>query len=93
MKLYSTINYTEDDDKKKVEEHIVFNFKNFIESLCYSEDIVELDAIENFDNEKEKPVVTEMKLSIEDFASFCKGSIYITCNSMRARTIDFRHLE
>ena len=32
LKLYSTINYTEDDDKKKIEEDIVFDFKNFIES-------------------------------------------------------------
>ena len=30
LKLYSTINYTEDDDKKKIEEDIVFDFKNFI---------------------------------------------------------------
>ena len=44
----------EDNDKKKIEEDIVFNFKNFIESLYYSEDIVELDVIENFNNEKEK---------------------------------------
>ena len=58
LKLYSTINYTEDDYKKKIEEDVVFNFKNFIESLYYSEDIVELDVTENFDNEKEKPVVT-----------------------------------
>ena len=58
LKLYSTINCTEDDYKKKIEEDVVFNFKNFIESLYYSEDIVELDVTENFDNEKEKPVVT-----------------------------------
>ena len=54
LKLHSTINYTEDNDKKKIQENIVFNFKNFIESLYYSEDIVELDVIENFNNEKEK---------------------------------------
>ena len=54
LKLHSTINYTEDNDKKKIKENIVFNFKNFIESLYYSEDIVELDVIENFTNEKEK---------------------------------------
>ena len=30
LKLYSTINYTEEDnDKKKIEEDIDFNFKNF----------------------------------------------------------------
>ena len=69
LKLYSTINYTEDSDKKKIED-IVFNLKNFIGSLYYSEDIVELHVIENFDNEKEKPVVTKKKLSIEDFVSF-----------------------
>ena len=91
LKLYSTINYTEDDEKKKTEEYIVFNFKNFIESLYYSEDIVELDVIENFDNEKEKPVVSKKKLTIEDFISFCTGSRYITHNLMRAGTIDFRH--
>ena len=93
LKLFSTINYTEDDAKKKIEEDIVFNFKNFIDSLYYSEGIVELDVIENFDNEKEKPVVTKKKLSIEDFASFCKGSRYLTHNLMRAATIDFRHFE
>ena len=54
LKLHSTINYKEDNGKKKIEEDIVFNFKNFIESLYYSEDIVELDVIENFNNEKEK---------------------------------------
>ena len=54
LKLHSTINYTEDNDKKKIQEDIVFNFKNFIESLYYSEDIVELDVIENFNNEKGK---------------------------------------
>ena len=54
LKLHSTINYTEDNDKKKIEEDIVFNFKNFIGSLYYSEDIAELDVIENFNNEKEK---------------------------------------
>ena len=72
LKLYSTINYTEDNEKK-IEEDIVFNFKNFIESLCYSADIVELDVTENFDNEKEKPVVSKKKLTIEDFVSFCTG--------------------
>ena len=54
LKMHSTINYTEDNDKKKIEEDIVFNFKNFIQSRYYSEDIVELDVIENFNNEKEK---------------------------------------
>ena len=93
MKLYSTINYTEDDDKKKIEEDIVFNFKNLIVSLYYSEDIFELDVIENFDNEKEKPVVTKNKLSIEAFVSFCTRSRYITHNLMLAGTIDFRHFE
>ena len=93
MKLYSTINYTEDDDKKKIEEDIVFNFKNFIVSLYYSEDIFELDVIENFDNEKEKPVVTKNKLSIEAFVSFCTRSRYKTHNLMLAGTIDFRHFE
>ena len=81
MKLYSTINYTDDNDKKKIEENIV------------SEDIAELDVIENFDNEKEKPVVSKKKLTIEDFVSFCTGSRYITHNLMRAGTIDFRHFE
>ena len=52
LKLYSTINYTEDNDKKKIEEDIVFNFKDFIESLYYSEGIAELDVTENVDNEK-----------------------------------------
>ena len=64
-----------------------------IESLCYSEDIVELDVIENFDNEKENSVFTKKKLSIEDFISFCTGSRYITDNLMRAGTIDFRYFE
>ena len=93
LKLYSTINYTENDDKKKTEEYIVFNFKNFIAFLYYSEDIVELDVIENFDNDKENPVVSKKKLTIEDFVSFCTGSRYITHNLMRAGTIDFRHFE
>ena len=91
LKLYSTINYTEDNEKKRIEEDIVFNFKNFIESLYYSEDIVELDVIKNFDNDKENPVVRKKKLTIEDFISFCTGSRYITHNLMRAGTIDFRH--
>ena len=64
LKLYSAINYTEDSDKKKIEEDIVFNFKNFIKSLYYSEDIVELDLTENFDNEKEKSVVSKKKLTL-----------------------------
>ena len=93
LKLYSTINYTEDNDEKKIEEDIVFNFRNFIESLYYSEDIVELDLIEHFDNEKEKPVVSKKKLTTEDFVSFCTGSRYLTYNLMRAGTIDFRHFE
>ena len=93
LKLYSTINYMEDNGKKKIEEDIVFNFKNFIESLYYSEDIVELDVIENFDNEKEKPVVSKKKLTIEDFVSFCTGSRYVTHKLMRAGTIEFRHFE
>ena len=93
LKLYSTINYMEDNDKKKIEEDIVFTFKNFIESLYYSEDIAELDVIENFDNEDEKPVVSKKKLTIEDFVSFCTGSRYVTHNLMRAGTIDFRHFE
>ena len=93
LKLYSTINHTGDDDKKKIEEDIVFNFKNFIESLYYSEEIVELDVIENFDNEKVKPVVTRKKPSIEDLVSFCTGSRYITHNLMWAGTIDFSHFE
>ena len=61
LKLNSTVNYTEVNDKKKIEEDIVFNLKNFIESLYYSEDIAELDVIENFDNEKEKSVVSKKK--------------------------------
>ena len=46
--VYSTINCTENDDKKKIEGDIVFNFKSFIESLYYSEDIGELDVIWKF---------------------------------------------
>ena len=65
LKLFSTISYTEDDDKKKIEEDIVFNFKKY-----YSEDIVELDVIEHFDNEKEKPVFIKKKLLIEDLFRF-----------------------
>ena len=49
--------------------------------------------IENFDNEKEKPVVSKKILTIEDFVSFCTGSRYITRNLMWARTIDFQHFE
>ena len=49
--------------------------------------------IENFDNEKEKPLFTKNKLSIDDFVSFCTGSRYITHNLMQARTIDLRHFE
>ena len=49
---------------------IFFSFKNFIESLYYSKDTVELDVIENFDNEKEKPVVSKKKLTIEDLFRF-----------------------
>ena len=93
FKLYSTINCTEDDEKKKNAEDFVFNFKNFIESLYHSEYIVKVDVIENCDNEKEKPVVTKKKLSMEDFVSFCTGSRYITHNLIRARTIDFQHFE
>ena len=91
LKLYWTTDYTKHDDKKKPEEDIVFTFENFIEFLYYSGDIVELDVTENFDNEKEKPVVAKKKLSIEDFVSFCTGSRHITHNLMRAKTIHFRH--
>ena len=52
LKLYLTISYTEDDDKKKIEEDIFLNFINFIESLHYSEDIAELDVIENFNDRR-----------------------------------------
>ena len=45
LKLYSTISYTEDNDKKKIEDDIVFNFKNLIDSLYYSEEIAKLDVI------------------------------------------------
>ena len=48
---------------------------------------------ENLDNEKEKPMVTKKKFSIDDFVSFCAGSGYITHNLMRTGTIDFRHFE
>ena len=44
--------------------------------------------IENFDDGKEKPVVTKKKLSMEDFVLFCTGSRYITHNSMRAGIIE-----
>ena len=74
LKLYSTISYTEDNNKKKIEDDIVFNFKILIDSLYYSEEIAELDVIKNFDNEKEKPVVTKKKLPLEDFVSFYTGS-------------------
>ena len=40
--------------------------------------------IENFDNEKEKPVVTKKKLSIHDFVSSYTGYGYIAHNLMRA---------
>ena len=63
------------------------------QSSHYSEDVVELDVIENFDNEKEKTVVSKKMLTIEDFVSFCAGSRYITHNLMRAGTISFRHFE
>ena len=52
-----------------------------------------VDLIENFDNERKKPVVTKKKLSIEDFVMFCAGSRYITYNLMQAGTIKFRHFE
>ena len=93
LRLYSTINYTEDHGKRKIEEDIVFNFKSFIESFCYSEDIVELDVIENFDNEKEKSVVSKKKLTTEDFVLFCTEFRYITHKLMQAGTINFRHFE
>ena len=80
LKLYSTFNYRVDDGTKKIEEDIVFNFEELIESLYYSEDVVELDVIENFDNKKEKPVVSKKKVTIEDFVSFSTGSKYITHN-------------
>ena len=35
LKLYSFIDYTEDNGKKKIEEDIFSNLKNFIESLYY----------------------------------------------------------
>ena len=89
LNLYVTINYTEDDDKKKIDEDIVFNFQSFIESLSYTEVIVEFDVIENFDNKTEKTVFTKEKLSKENFVSFCTGSRYITHNSIRAGIIDF----
>ena len=82
LKLYSTFNYRVDDGTKKNEEDIVFNFEELIESLYYSEDVVELDVIENFDNKKEKPVVSKKKVTIEDFVSFSTGSKYITHNLM-----------
>ena len=69
------------------------NFKSFIESLHCSEDTAELNVIENFDNEKEKSVVTKKKLSIDDFVLFCAGSRHVTHNLMRAGTIDFQHFE
>ena len=47
----------------------------------------------NFDNEREKPVVSKKKLTIEDFVSFFTGSRYITHNLMRNGTIDFRHFK
>ena len=65
LKLYSTITYIEHDDKEKIEEDIVFNFKNLIECLYHSEDIVEQDLTENFDNEKEEPVVTKNRDLLE----------------------------
>ena len=89
LNLYVTINYTEDDDKKKIDEDIVFNFQSFIESLSYTEVIVEFDVIENFDNKTEKTVFTKEKLSKENFVSFCTGSRYITHHSIRAGIIDF----
>ena len=89
LNLYVTIHYTEDDDKKKIDEDIVFNFQSFIESLSYTEVIVEFDVIENFDNKTEKTVFTKEKLSKENFVSFCTGSRYITHNSIRAGIIDF----
>ena len=89
----TAISYTKDHDKKKIEEDFIFNFKYFIESLYYSEDIAELDVIENFDNEKEKPVVSKKDLTIEDFVSLCTGSRYITHNLIWAGTIGFRYFE
>ena len=70
---------------------ILFSISKISLSLYYSEDIVELDVTENFDNGKEKPVVSKKKVRIEDFVSFCTGSRYVTHNLMRAGTIDFRH--
>ena len=49
--------------------------------------------IENFDNEKEKPVFSKKKLTIEDFVSFCTESRDITRNLIEAGTINFRHFE
>ena len=72
---------------------MLFSILKISLSLYYSEDFVELDVIENFDNEKEKPVVSKKKLTIEDFVSFCTGSRYITHNLMQGGTIDFRHFE
>ena len=49
--------------------------------------------IKNFDNQKEKPVVSKKKLTIEDSFLFRRGSRYITHNLMRTGTINFRHFE
>ena len=66
---------------------ILFSMLKVSLSLCWAR------CDWNFDNEKEKPVVTKKKLSIEDFISFCIGSRYIIHNLMRAGTMNFRHFE
>ena len=49
--------------------------------------------IENFDKEKEKPVVSKKKLTIADFVSFCTGSKFIAHNLMQTGAINFWHFE
>ena len=54
LNLFTDINYSEDNKKKKTEEDIVFNFLNAIEAIFNNENKA-VDVIENpLDREEEK---------------------------------------
>ena len=56
--------------RKKIEENIVSNFEKFIEVLYYSEDIVELDVIENFDNRRKSQWLLKRSYRLRIFFRF-----------------------
>ena len=94
LNLFTDIRYSENEERKKKEEDIVFNFLNAMEAIFNNEN----KPVEVFENplnheDNSEQISQKTTLSIEDIVMFFTGSKFITASMKNVGTINFLHCE